>query len=252
VGSVGRELAWDGCWNARDLGGLETASGRFTRYGAAVRADNVRHLSEVGWRCALEHGVRTLVDLRFEGEEPGEATVPDTVDVFAVSLFGEHDPERERAFDEEIGATDDVASVFAAGYIRTLEETPARVAAAAAAVADAQLADGIVIHCFAGKDRTGILTALLLGVAGVRDDLIAMDYAASEANVMPLFADWIDAADGEPQRELRQRLARAPAATMMTVTAWLRDHAGGAADYLAGAGLSGGQIDRLRTRLVES
>jgi protein-tyrosine phosphatase len=217
-----------------------------------VRADNVRRLSVAGWESALGHGVRRLVDLRFDGEEPGEPGPPDGIDVVGVSLFGRFDPEAARAFDDRIRSASDVASVFADGYIRTLEESPERVVAAAAAVADGEPGEAVVIHCFAGKDRTGIVSALLLGVAGVPDELVAADYAESEPNVTPLFRDWIAASESAGETELRRRLAQAPAATMTAVLAWLRDHAGGAAAYLRAAGLSEGQLDQLRARLVEA
>jgi protein-tyrosine phosphatase len=247
-----RSLAWDGCFNVRDLGGLETASGGRTRHGAVVRADNVRRLSAAGWQAALDHGVRRLVDLRFEGEERDEPIPPEGVDVVAVSLFGQHDPRVERAFDERMRDADDIASVFAAGYIQTLAEAPERVVAAVAAVADSDHADGIVIHCFAGKDRTGIVSALLLGVAGVPDEIVAADYAESEPNVKPLFGKWIATAATESELELRRRIIQAPSATMVTVLAWLRDSTGGAAGYLRQTGLTGEQIARLRMRLVEA
>jgi len=252
VGALDRSLAWDGCFNVRDLGGLETASGGRTRRGAVVRADNVRRLSAAGWQAALDHGVRRLVDLRFENEGPGEPRPPESIEVVGVSLFGRHDSNAEREFDERIRDADDVASVFAAGYIRTLERSPGRVAAAVAAVADSDHTDGIVIHCFAGKDRTGIVSALLLGVADVPDEIVAADYAESGPNVKPLFVDWLAAAGNDAELELRQRLGQAPHAAMVTVLAWLRDSAGGAATYLRGAGLADEQIARLRTRLVEA
>jgi len=248
---MSRSLAWDGCFNVRDLGGLETASGGRTRRGAVVRADNVRRLSAAGWQSALDHGIRRLIDLRFVGEEPGEPIPPEGIDVVGVSLFGQHDPRVEREFDERVRAADDIASVFADGYIHTLEKSPERVAAAVAAVADGDDADGIVIHCFAGKDRTGIVSALLLGVAGVPDEAVASDYAASGPNMSLLFGDWIATAETAPELELRRRIAQAPSATMITVLTWLRASAGGAAGYLREAGLAEEQLDRLRARLVE-
>jgi protein-tyrosine phosphatase len=251
VEALSRSLAWDGCFNVRDLGGLETASGHRTRRGAVVRADNVRRLSAAGWQAALDHGVRRLVDLRFEGEKPGEPSPPEGVEVVGVSLFGQHDPQVERAFDERMRDADDIASVFAAGYIRTLEESPERVAAAVAAVADGDHTDGIVIHCLAGKDRTGIVSALLLGVAGVPDEIVAADYAESAPNMKLLFGDWIATAESAPELELRRRVVQAPSETMVTVLAWLRNSAGGAAAYLREAGLAHEQMARLRTRLVE-
>lgn len=217
-----------------------------------MRADNVRRLSAAGWQAAIDHGVRRLVDLRFEGEGPGEPSPPEQIEVVSISLFGVHDPEIARAFDERVRDGDDVASVFAAGYINTLENSPERVAAAVAAVADADHGDAVVVHCFAGKDRTGIVSALLLGVAGVKDELVAADYAASGPNVEALSGDWFATAETEAELELRRRIVQAPHATMVAVLAWLRESAGGAAAYLREAGISAEQLERLRARLVEA
>jgi len=63
-----RELAWEGCLNVRDLGGLPTQDGAETRYGRVVRADSVRQLSEAGWKAVADYGVRTVVDLRGDYE----------------------------------------------------------------------------------------------------------------------------------------------------------------------------------------
>ena len=247
-----RSLAWDGCFNVRDLGGLETASGGRTRRAAVVRADNVRRLTAAGWEAALGHGVRRLVDLRFENEEPGEPDPPEEVEVVAISLFGRHNPLTTSAFGERVRTADDIASVFAAGYIRTLEHSRERVAAAVAAVADGDPAEGVVVHCFAGKDRTGIVVALMLGLADVPDAIIAADYAASGPGVEALSAPWFAAAESDAELELRRRIVQAPYGTMVAVLAWLRDTAGGAGAYLREAGLSEEQLTRLRTRLVET
>ncbi|MCY7302933.1 MAG: tyrosine-protein phosphatase [Thermoleophilia bacterium] len=249
MGTVERSLAWDGCFNVRDLGGLETASGRRTRHGAVVRADNVRRLSEAGWRDALDHGIRRVVDLRFAGESPGENDVHADVDVISISLFGRHDPEAAKAFDERLLTTDDIGAVFAAGYIRTLEHAPRRVAEAVAAVADADEEHGVLIHCFAGKDRTGIVTALLLDAVDVLDHEIAADYAASHANLGGLFDPWVAQARDDDERETRLRSALSPAGTMEAVLAWLHN-AGGARSYLTDGGVTEEQLERLARRLV--
>lgn len=248
---MSRSLTWDGCFNVRDLGGLETASGGRTRRGAVVRADNMRGLSAEGWQAALDHGVRRLVDLRFEGEVPGEPDAHETVEIHGISLFGEHNPTHERAFDDRVRTGEDIASLFADLYVRTLERSPDRVAAAVAAVADADHTHGVVIHCFAGKDRTGIVSALLLGVAGVPDEIVAADYAESEPNVALLFRDWVARAENESELELRRRVIQAPHDTMVAVLAWLRESADGAAAYLREAGLGEEQIVRLRRRLID-
>ncbi len=61
-----RELVWDGCVNVRDLGGLPTEDGRVTRFGAVVRADNVRRLSDAGWEALAGYGIRRIIDLRWQ------------------------------------------------------------------------------------------------------------------------------------------------------------------------------------------
>ena len=88
VGPVERSLAWDGCFNVRDLGGLETASGGRTRHGAVVRADNVRRLTDGRVAGGARPRNPRVVDLRFESESPGEADAHADVEVIVVSLFG--------------------------------------------------------------------------------------------------------------------------------------------------------------------
>ena len=87
-----RHLDWDGCRNARDLGGLPTRDGRVTRRGAVVRADAVDRLSAAGWASLEEHGVRTVIDLRNEDERgPDVAARPACVTTLVVPLDGTAD-----------------------------------------------------------------------------------------------------------------------------------------------------------------
>ncbi len=251
MGAVGRDLAWNGCVNVRDLGGLQTASGGRTRHGAVVRADNVRRLTGPGWQTALDYGVKRVVDLRFSGECDGDPEPPTEVDVVSVSLFGQHDPVLARAHDDRIRDAEDVAAVFAEGYIRALVHNADRIATAVTAIADAE-AGTVVVHCFAGKDRTGIVAALLLSVVGVPDEAVAADYAASEQNLELLFGDWIAAAEEATESRLRRRLAQAPHATMLAVLAWISESAGDAAGYLREIGVDEARIARLQSRLAPS
>ncbi len=249
MGAVERSLLWEGCFNVRDLGGLQTATGGRTRPGAIVRGDNIRNLTEAGWRAALDHGVRHVVDLRFAAEREGEPAPPAEIDVVGISLFGTRDPVIEGRIAERLMETDDTGAAHARFYIRTLEGRPEAVAAAVTAVASADPERGVVIHCFAGKDRTGIVSALVLAVAGVVDDAIAQDYAESAPNMRHLFDDWVSAAGDERARELRRRLAAAEVSTMRLVLEWLHA-AGGASAYLDDAGVSATDLERLRERLL--
>jgi protein-tyrosine phosphatase len=252
VGSVAlgeRLLAWEGCHNVRDLGGLATASGGRTRHGAVVRADNVRLLTQAGWRAALDYGVRRLVDLRFQNEVPSEADPPAGVDVVAVSLMGRYDAGAERRFEGRLRDATDAAEIFAAGYVRTLERGAPRVATAVGAVADAADGDCVVVHCFAGKDRTGIVSALMLSLAGVSDADVAADYAASAAGIETLWAPWLASSADEAELAVRRRFGLAAPETMSAVLAWL-EAAGGVEAYLRESGVSAEQVERLRARLT--
>ncbi len=185
-----------------------------------VRADNVRRLTAAGWESALGHGVRRLVDLRFDGEGAGEPSPPDDVEVVAVSLFGPPDPEAARRSSTIACAMPTTSPPSSPPrYINTLERSPELIAEAVTAVADSDPAQGVVVHCFAGKDRTGIISALLLGVAGVPDEVVAADYAASGPGVEALSAPWFAKADSDEVLELRRRVVQSPHAAMAAVLA---------------------------------
>jgi protein tyrosine/serine phosphatase len=247
-----RSLVWDGCFNVRDLGGLETASGGRTRRGVVVRADNVRRLTAAGWQSAFDHGIRRVVDLRFENEVPGEPDAHVDFEVHVIPLRKGHDPEASLAFEEALLAADDLAPVFASSYVRILEDAPDRVGEAIGAVADAGDDEGVIVHCFAGKDRTGIVSALLLSLVGVPDELIAADYAASDPGVDRLSTPWFASARNETELKLRRRVSISPRATMLDVLSWVHETAGGPHEYLRSAGVSNDQLQTLRTRLVEA
>lgn len=170
-----RDLAWPGCVNARDLGGLPTASGHPTRWGAAVRCGSLHRLTAEGWRALESHGIRTVVDLRNEierGAEPYACPLP------VVPAPLEDDTDREFIDRWRPFSTPHY-------YLAALERWPDRTAAAVAAFARAP-AGGVVIHCGLGRDRTGLVSLLLLALAGVGAADIADDYERSAGRLPPL------------------------------------------------------------------
>ncbi len=244
-----RDLLWDGCLNVRDLGGLPLAEGGTTRFGQIVRADNLRRLSPAGWSSVRAYGVRRIVDLRFVRERPDEEDVPADLDVVAVSLFGDHDPAEAVRHEAVVRRAIDDVDAIELFYTETLDTRGTQIVSALHAVASA--ADGAVaIHCFVGKDRTGILSALLLRLAGVPADVVAEDYALSGPVVGPLVDDWIAAADDEHERAFRRRISSAPAAGLERVLARVRERWGGEEEYLLAMGATPADLAHVRGRLV--
>jgi protein-tyrosine phosphatase len=95
-----RDLLWDGCLNVRDLGGLPTADGRETRYGAVVRADSVSQLSDAGWRALVDYGVRMVLDLRGDHEREDDPPADLPVEVVHVPFMEANEAEWEEIGEE--------------------------------------------------------------------------------------------------------------------------------------------------------
>jgi protein tyrosine/serine phosphatase len=242
-----RVLDWEGCANVRDLGGLTTADGGSTRRGAVVRSDNARRLTDAGWEALVEHGVRTVVDLRWPEEiaedPPGELPI----EVVNIPLFGNLDRDYFRDLDARIAALADTDRVRET-YLEFLERYRENFAAAIAAVADAR-EGGVLIHCAAGKDRTGLISALLLRLAGVPEAEIAEDYAESEVNLAELTSKWIAEAPDDVERERRRQLSTTPREAMLGVLSAIDERYGGAREYLLAAGAAPDVLERATARL---
>ena len=243
-------LVWEGCVNVRDLGGLPTEDGRRTRAGAVVRSDNVRGLTDAGWRALADHGVTRIVDLRWPEELAEDQPRDVDIDVVHVSVLGEtYDRDYVAELDAHLASVDDVAEHYAWSYVDFLERYRERFGRAFAAIADA---DGtVVVHCMGGKDRTGLVSALLLRLAGVALETIGEDYALSADNLAPLSEQWLAEATDEAEREKRRRLAHTPAEAMVSVVEEIERRYGDVASYLRAAGLTDAQVERLRERLVD-
>jgi protein tyrosine/serine phosphatase len=243
-----RDLDWDGCLNVRDLGGHRTEDGVETRYGAIVRADSIRLLTDAGWAAAVDYGVRTVVDLRMDVELAADPPAELPVDVVHVPFFQD---ENEQAFAEveaAAAAAPDYATATREVYLVFLERFRENVAAAISAVARAP-EGAVVVHCMGGKDRTGLLTALLLHVAGVDDEQIAADYALSEERLQPRHEAWLAEAGTEAERERIRRIAATPAESMVGVLDELKRRYGSVEAYLRGGGLSDDDLRLARERL---
>jgi protein tyrosine/serine phosphatase len=246
-----RDLVWDGCLNVRDLGGHRTVDGGETSFGAVVRADSVSQLSEAGWEALTDYGVRTVLDLRGEHERDDDPPGDLPVDVLHIPFMEASEAEWEEIAEEIEGAAaaaPDVAASTRDVYLIFLERFGANVAAALRAIANAP-EGGVVVHCVGGKDRTGLLVAFLLHLAGVPDEEIAADYALSEERLRPRHEAWFEAADSEEELERLRRIAQTPAESMLGVFRELERRHGSVKGYLRSTGLTDDELDRLRARL---
>jgi protein-tyrosine phosphatase len=244
---LNRLLEWEGCLNVRDLGGVALANGGETRYGALVRADNIRRLTDDGWRSLAAHGVVRIVDLRWREELDDDPPRDVEIDVVHVSLLGELDPE----FSDDIldyMAADDPAGYWAVSYTRILRGYAPNFARALGAIADAP--DGaVVFHCAGGKDRTGLVAALLLRLAGAPVEEIARDYALTAERRSRGPDRWVDAAPDEPERARRSFMQHTPPEAMQRALEELEREHGSVEAYLLQAGLDEARLERLRRRL---
>ena len=255
-----RILDWEGCFNVRELGGLPTAGGARIRWGALVRSDMPTRLTEIGRRSLIDHGITTIIDVRFHEElrDDGDRYPFRDEDAVANGPLPRHIHAPFHVWDEDIGPEPERTEAYRTAVDRSavvrldVDLNQTGIAAAAAAIADAQ-PGGVVIHCHAGKDRTGIIVAVILSFLGVPDDEIADDYALTQRTIMPLIEEWLDEMSQDPaERERLTALAWPSREAMLDALEHLRTKYRSAADYLRQGGVTDEQLDRLRKRLLEN
>lgn len=236
-----RALEWDGCLNARDTGGYPAEEG-VTRYGVLFRSDNLCRLTDVGLSGFAASEVKTVLDVRSAYEleiDPSPFAESNTVRYLNLPLLNEDDAEAIAQINSDIPLPD--------MYRVMLGHFGANIAVIAQAVADADGA--IVVHCHAGKDRTGLVIALLLALVGVKNEDIVVDYVVSHDYLHEPRAARIASSAPELRVGLEHRLG-AEEATMLSTLDWLKTEYGGAEAYLLKSGVSRTTLAELRERLV--
>jgi protein-tyrosine phosphatase len=171
-------------FNVRDLGGLPTVDGRAVRRGQVYRADGVNRLRDDDLEVARDLGLRTVIDLRTAGEIGRSGRFP--VEQYPVAWHSL--PMIRRMWsDDDLVATTGAGDFLRDRYVEMLTDGADSLAAIVDLVAEGQPA---LFHCAAGKDRTGVVAAVLLGLVGVERDEIVADYHAT-AGAMGAFVDWL-------------------------------------------------------------
>ncbi|XVQ15388.1 tyrosine-protein phosphatase [Spirillospora sp. CA-255316] len=267
-----RWIDLDGAVNVRDLGGLPTADGRTTRRGRVLRSDNLQDLTVSDIRILLDdYELKNVIDLRSEAEVrlegPGPLTRTPSVTVHHLSLFSEGGRHTDVAADTS-GARDGAVDVDKAlPWQKRTEDGPEsdrsighyqgymrdRADSIVAALRVMTRNDGAsLVHCAAGKDRTGVVCAMALEVAGVTREAVVADYAQSgeriEAVLGRLRASETYAAD----LDSRPADTHVPqAATMEKFLAGVDEEHGGVLPWLSSHGWSQEDTTTLRVRLLD-
>ncbi|MDT7615498.1 MAG: protein-tyrosine phosphatase [Pseudonocardiales bacterium] len=238
-----RWLRLEGVDNVRDVGGLPLRGGGTTRAGVLLRSASLQYLTPADvMRLVDEVGLRLVLDLRTpeEIERYGSTALTDAgVETVPLTLIGE-----SRNYLPETG---DDTDPLLRNYLGYLADHPANVVAAVRRLAAADAGPALV-HCAAGKDRTGTVVALVLDAVGVERDAVVADYALSSEQIETMFRRWTTASGDPMPEDLTPHHPRAE--VMETVLARLDEQHGGAAGWLAANGLTDEELKRLRERFT--
>lgn len=238
-----RELKLEGSVNFRDLGGLETVSGATIRPGRVFRSDALHGLTPADLDLLADFGLTMLVDLRDirEIEQSGPSPLID----HGVRHF--HAPLMPSTGQREMPDPTLGMDVL---YGSMLERARPQFGIIFQALAETENLPA-VIHCAAGKDRTGVTVALLLRLLEVPDDVIVLDYALTDRNMERLMARLVASGYQPTDVQYPAHYMRAEATTMQRFLQAMDVTFGTAEDYLTAAGLSANQIASIRVHLLE-
>ena len=256
-----RYVTVDGIYNMRDLGGLPRHDGGTVPRGRFYRADNLASLPPDGVATVLRLGIRTVIDLRQDEAArmlPNPLRRHPQVAYHRVDMIGDQHSLASDVLD--VAWRDaDVDSRYAAlplfshlrDYCRWLDERQPQIRTILRLLARPR-ATPAVFHCEAGKDRTGVISALLLLLAEVPDLAIAADYTHTARNNLRRL-ELLDARGDQPlsARDEAEYAARfCPVELMPILLFWLRSSYGDIAGYLAHVGLSDAEVGALRQALA--
>jgi protein-tyrosine phosphatase len=253
-----RLIPLQGSFNFRDLGGYPGSRGRLTRWGRLYRADALHELTAADVGQLRQLGLRTIVDLRTERELARSGRGPlEPEDVAFHHLAVVREAVRGDGTSDRAGEGEAVAAPAPAGddlaerYLWYLD------VGRDSLVETLTLLGGdehypLVFHCAAGKDRTGVLAALVLSILGVERQVIVADYVITAERLRFIMQRWL----ADP--EFAERMAKLPATrfsveapTMEGFLDQLQDRYGGARQWALDAGVSAAVLDRIADLLLE-
>lgn len=245
-----RFLSLEGAFNVRDLGGLPTAEGRLVRTGRVFRADSPALLTDADKSAVRSLQVAQVLDLRSgpEAEEGSWAVHPD----MRRTVFEIIDPAKHPhpASGVALPAMPD-HEAFAQRYVKRLTEGGPKLVAAAQALTRS-VDEGVIFHCSAGKDRTGLLAAFVLTALGVDREHVIMDYGASDEPMQRKFAFHLanpETMSFDPA-QVPPLMLRAPAPVMRRLLDLADEQWGGIVARFQECGFSDDDLAELRGKLL--
>jgi protein-tyrosine phosphatase len=239
-----RLIALDGAVNFRDLGGYATVDGRRTRWRVLFRADGLSELSQTDFSIMRDLGIRTVVDLR-----SGHEVEQSRFDVEAHPVAFHHFPFIDQLPDVE--QWDRRPGLLGAQYKEMLDDAAPQIIGALE-VLTASDSRPAVFHCTAGKDRTGLLSALVLSLLGVPEETVVADYALSGEAMERLRAKLIvKYPDSKDTISDIDEVFSANPANMVELFAHLRERYGSVTEYAVTVGVPDAVVARLREELLE-
>ncbi len=245
-----RRIEFEGSFNFRDLGGFQTTDGRTTRWGRLFRADSVHLLTEAdAVRAHEDLGIQTLFDLRGEVE----ITFGGTGLLHERGLTRHHYPLSHKVdtATSAMAAGDRSPDAMVAHYVAMLEESSDLLVSAVEVVANDQTLPA-VFFCAAGKDRTGVLSAVVLGAIGVTDEDIVEDYVLTCETVDQVIGRFASSPQAPALYRDNPPSYFAPyAESMERVIAHVRERYGAFPEYLLAKGLDESALPRLREALLD-
>jgi protein-tyrosine phosphatase len=244
---VDRHLQFERLHNFRDVGGYAAADGRQVQWGRLYRSDSLAKFESGSsdWERFLKLGIRTVIDLRYPWEIATRGRVPEHSSFAYYNLSVEHRPYDQAGLSADV----DIARFLADRYLEVACDGAAELRRALDIIADGESAP-VVVHCASGKDRTGLVVALVLSLVGVSEQDIVADFALTGLATERLVADWLAIHPGRTPTWLDY--GRAPGSIMQLFLADLAAAFGSVREYAAEQlGVDADLTARLRRQLLD-
>ncbi|MEL6307936.1 MAG: tyrosine-protein phosphatase [Chloroflexota bacterium] len=236
-----------GTYNVRDVGGMVTTDGKILREKVLIRSGNLDKLPESSQTQLINYGVRTVIDVRNEWENehyPNVFQGSDAVAHYNLPLIGD-----ALSNDEAFYAKTHHYVELHELYAMYVDDCQAQIGAIVSQFAES---DGTtIVHCHAGKDRTGIITGLILALVGIADKHIAHDYAETRKHIQHLLDAWraYEESKGNDMAQFERNNTCAPE-TMLEMLKHVRETYGDVATYLRECSVSEDAIRQVKAKLL--